>query len=165
MHPEQRLDALSECFIHALFQAFPQWMSLAREVDSGNGLRHIEVDIPQEGATRHLNLSTATGNITITFDGWHTHVGPFLGMNERECAAMAITIIDSFITENTVVVVETRDGKWVGSRLEYLDAPSANDPTCMNHVYSWRGTHDRVQLPVGKDHRVNNQHNQSQPGK
>lgn len=160
MQSEQGLDPLSQCFTQALFRAFPQWEPLTREIDSGYGSLHFELDIPQEGTSRYLHLSTASNEITITFDGWHTHVGPFLGLNEQECAAMAVTIIDSFITESTVVVVETRDGKWAGSRLEYLAARSAIDPTCMSQVFSWRGTHDRIHLPVRENHRVNDQHDQ-----
>jgi hypothetical protein len=123
------MDKLSQGFGRALFRAFPNWEPLAKEAeDEKTGGHYIEVEVPQEGSDRRLHLSTAGNEITIAFDHWHTHVGPFLGIGTAESVDTAMSIIESFVTEQTIVKISRRDGVWIESGLEYLAAPSPPKP-------------------------------------
>lgn len=140
-----KMGPLSEGFSRALFLAFPNWQRLAKDVeDEKTGVHYIEVDVPQEGTDRRLHLSTADNEITIAFDYWHTHVGTFLGISTAESVHTAMTIIENFITEQTVVKISRRDGVWIESSLEYLAAPSPPKPNSRTQVFSWRCTHDET---------------------
>ena len=139
------MDELSQGFGRALFRAYPTWEPLAKEAeDEKTGSHYIEVEVPQEGSDRRLHLSTADNEITIAFDHWHTHVGPFLGIDAAESVDTAMTIIESFVTEQTVVKISHRDGVWIESSLEYLAAPSPPKPNSTTQVLSWRCTYDQT---------------------
>jgi len=124
---------------------FPEWEAFAKIVnDKKAGTNFIEVDVKQEGTDRLLQLSTADDEITIGFEHWHTHVGPFLGIDAVESAATAMNIIEDFVAERTVVKVIHRNGVWIRSSLEYLVAPSEPEPHSTTKVFSWRRTHDDI---------------------
>jgi len=139
------MDELSQAFAQAFVSTFPQWEQLAKAVkDEKTRVSYIEVDVGQEGTDRVLHLSTADNEITIGFDNWHTHIGPFLGSDTAESVAEAIAIIESFIAEETIVKVSRRDGVWIESNFEYLVAPSEPKPNSTAQVFSWRRTHDKT---------------------
>lgn len=141
----EKMDELSQGFGRAVLLAFPNWERLAKDVEDENtGCRYIEADVPQAGSDRRLHLSTADNEITIAFDHWHTHIGPFLGLSASESVDMAMTIVESFVTEQTVVKISRRDGAWIESSLEYLVAPSPPKPNSTTQVFSWRCTYDRT---------------------
>jgi hypothetical protein len=136
---------LSQAFARALFSVFPKWEGFAKIVkDEKTGANWIEVDIGQDGTDRVLHLSTADDEITIGFEVWHTHVGPFMGINTAESVATAINIIVDFVAEKTVVKVAHRDGAWVRSSLEYIAAPSEIEPNSTTKIFSWRGSYDDI---------------------
>jgi hypothetical protein len=140
-----KMDQLSQEFARALFLEFPNWERLAEDVeDEKTGAHCIEVNVPQEGANRQLHLSTTGNEITIAFDHWHTHIGPFLGLSTAESVDEAIVIIVDFVNEHTVVKVSRRDGVWIESGLEYLVAPCKPTPHSTTEVFSWRGTYDQT---------------------
>jgi len=132
-------------FVRSLLSVFPEWEAFAKIVnDKKAGTNFIEVDVKQEGTDRLLQLSTADDEITIGFEHWHTHVGPFLGIDAVESAATAMNIIEDFVAERTVVKVIHRNGVWIRSSLEYLVAPSEPEPHSTTKVFSWRRTHDDI---------------------
>jgi hypothetical protein len=87
------LDKLSYQFARELFSAFPAWKHFAKNVKGADGIASVQVDVVQDGTDRVLHLSTAGGKVTIGFDEWHTHVGPFLGIDVEESVKTAIGII------------------------------------------------------------------------
>lgn len=140
-----KMDQLSQGFGRALFLAFPNWERLAKDVeDEKTGGHYIELEVPREGADRRLHLSTADNEITIAFDHWHTHVGPFLGISTAEAVDTSMAIIESFVTEQTVVKICRRDGVCIESSLEYLAAPSPRKANSTTQVFSWRCTYDQM---------------------
>ena len=142
------LDELSHRFARKLFSAFPAWTRFARTINGANGITGIQIEVVQDGSNRILQLSTTADEITIRFEGWHTHVGPFLGIDIEESVETAIRIIESLVSEETVVMVAYRDGKWIGSSLSYRVAPSKPTPNSTTKIFSWRGTYDdAVQNP------------------
>jgi hypothetical protein len=143
------MDELSQDFARALFSAFPNWEPLAKSVKDGKtGASCLEVDVEQERTNRVLHLSTADDEITIGFEQWHTHVGRFLGIDTTGSVAMAMTIIENFVAERTVVKLSYRDGVWLRSSLENLAAPSEPEPHSTTEVLSWGGTYDEtIQTP------------------
>ena len=139
------LDKLSRVFCKALFSTFPEWQQFARVVrGEETAARHIEVDVPQEGTDRQLHLSTADGEITIAFERWHTYVGPFLGLDPAGSVAQAMTIIESFINEETVVTVSCRGDVWIQSGLGYPVALGPLPSQSTTQFFSWRRTHDKT---------------------
>lgn len=139
------MDELSQGFGRALFRAFPNWEPLAKDAeDEKTGGHYIEVEVPQAGSDRGLHLSTADNEITISFDHWHTHVGPFLGIGTTESVDTAMMIIESFVAEQSVVKISRRDAVWIESGLEYLAAPSTSKPNSTTQVLSWRCTYDQT---------------------
>ena len=141
----ESMDELSRRFADNLFATFREWEQFAKTIhETATSAAAVEVEIPQEGTDRVLSLSTADQEITIAFDGWHTHVGPFLGLTTEEAVAEAIGIIAAFVAEETVVKVVYRNGEWKQSTLEYLAAPSDPEPQSTTNIYSWMRTHDQV---------------------
>jgi hypothetical protein len=139
------MGELSKASDRALFSRYPEWrryLSVLR--DEETGADYLQVEVPQEGTDRFLYLSTANGEITMGFDYWHTHVGPFLGLNIEESVAQAMTTIESFMNEETVVTVCRRDGVWIRSGLDHLAAPSEPMPNSTTEFFSWRRTHDKA---------------------
>lgn len=140
-----KMDQLSQGFGRALSLAFPNWERLAKDVeDEKTGGHYIELEVPREGSDRRLHLSTADNEITIAFDHWHTHVGPFLGISTAEAVDTSMAIIESFVTEQTVVKICRRDGVCIESSLEYLAAPSPRKANSTTQVFSWRCTYDQM---------------------
>ena len=104
----------------------------------------MELTVEQPGTGRALRIRTDDDEITIGYDMWHTHVGAFMGISDSEAIELAVADIRSILAEQSVIVVVYRDGKWTGSSLEDADSAIAVKPGSITHVYSWRGTHDRV---------------------
>ena len=78
-------------------------------------------------------------------------MAPFQGIDTKASVDMAIAVIQSFVTEETIGVTEEtirkvshRNGRWIGSSLEYLAAPSEPEPHSVTAVFSWLGTHERT---------------------
>lgn len=141
----EKLDELSRRFAESLFAVFPAWRGLATAgIDSTTGCASIEVRIPQEGSGRFLHIETANNEITIAFDEWHTHIGPFLGISVGESVTTAINIIRSFVTEEAVVQVVYQHGAWKQSGMHYLAAPSETVLQATTKIYSWKHTYDQV---------------------
>jgi hypothetical protein len=139
------LDELSLDFAKAVFSAFPDWERGARVMrNDETGLSSLEVDVVQEITGRVLHLSSIGDEITLAFEHWHTHVGPFLGIDVAESIATAMGIIKDFISEETVVTITDRGGLWIGSSLQYRAAPGEPEPNSTTRIYSWRGTYDKV---------------------
>jgi hypothetical protein len=142
MLAHDHMDAVSVAFANALFAEFPDWEALAKTVtDERNGTSYVELSVGQDGTDRALYLRTADNEITIGFDRWHTHIGPFLGIDVADSVAQAMTIIRDFINEVTVVTVSYRDGAWIESGLGYRTAPKALQPQSITKVFSWRRTY------------------------
>ena len=140
----EALDEIGQLFARALFSEFPNWESLARFVtDQATGDSWIEIDIQQEGTDRALHLSTAKNEITIGFDGWHTHIGTFLGINVEESVATAMGIILDFIAEVRIVYVVYRAGAWLHSGFRFREMPLDPEPDTTTKIFSWRQTYDR----------------------
>jgi hypothetical protein len=136
---------LSRRFAEALFAMYADWEQFARVVRDGNtDTKHMEIEVPQSGTERVLHLSTANDEVTITFDQWHTHIGPFLGISPEETVATALQIIEDFITEQTIVQISYRDGAWLESGLPYRAALGELKPNSTTRVYSWLGTYDNT---------------------
>jgi hypothetical protein len=76
--------------------------------------------------------------------GYHAHFGSFLGLSAQEAIEQAIDELRSIVAEEIVVVVSFRGGEWTGSMCVNPSEPVAPRPGLTRHVYSWRGTYDRV---------------------
>jgi hypothetical protein len=137
------LDELSRLFAEKLFDRFPEWKSYGRVVADKTG-DVLEVHVPQPEGDSALHISTWDGEITIGFDMWHTHIGPYLGLDVSESIADAISTLESFVAEETVVKVEYKDGAWARSRLDDRKAPSELRRGLTTKFLSWRHTFDRV---------------------
>jgi hypothetical protein len=145
MESHEYPDELSLSFSMALFSAFPEWKQFEKVVkDDETGADCMEVNVPQEGTDRVLHLSTARSEITIGFDHWHTHIGPFLGIDIDQSIAQALYIIDNFVAEQTIVRIAYRDGAWIGSSLGHVCAQGEPEPLSTTKFYSWKGTYDDV---------------------
>jgi hypothetical protein len=141
--PYEGMNELAQSFARALFSAFPKWERFAKIVnDDKTGAHWIEVEVVQDGTNRVLHLSTADDEITIGFEQWHTHVGPFLGTDTSESVTTAISIIENFVAERTVVKVIHQDGVWIRSSLDYVVAPSEMEPNSTTRIFSWRRSFD-----------------------
>jgi hypothetical protein len=140
------LNPLSRSFAELLFQEFGEWEKFAELLPDpyGSGGSAMEVTVAQTGTDRALRVRTDDNEITVGYDMWHTHVGAFMGISDSEAIELALADIRSIIAEQSVIVVVYRDGKWERSSLEYADSVVAVDPGSTTHVYSWKGTYDRV---------------------
>ena len=139
------LDDQSRQFALRLFSIFPQWESFAEpvprdEADAGA----FELKVPQPGTPRVLEINTHKQEITICFGEWHTHLGTFLGLTIGEAADLAVDMVRGIVAEERIVSITYRDGRWSGSSLSYVEAPSTQEANSTTEVYSWFGTHDQV---------------------
>lgn len=140
------LDEFSRSFAQSLFKEFSEWEQYAQLLpasDAGEGSA-IELVVPQPGTDRSLRIDTDDEEITIGFDMWHTHIGVFMGISYAEAIEMAIADIRSIISEQSVITVAHRNGKWAGSSMEDASEVIAAEPGMTIAVYSWRGTLDRI---------------------
>jgi hypothetical protein len=134
------LNELSAAFADALFLAYPEWESLASNLEGGV----FRLEIPQPGTDRTLWADTMDGEITVGYGYYHAHFGSFLGISNGEAVDLAISEIRAFAAEQTVVVVHFPQGNWSGSMCVDASEPIASRPGATTHIYSWRGTYDRV---------------------
>jgi len=143
-------DELTRRFTEALFDEFPDWRRFANPVTENSGNIAIEIKVPQDSTKRFLYLATTDGEITIGFDQWHTHVGPFLGISLEESVATALNMIEDFLREETVVLILERNGVRIESGLHYRAAPSSRVPDATTKVFSWKRTYDETIEAVSK---------------
>jgi hypothetical protein len=144
-----KLSEISQAFAKALFVTFPHWEALAKVVQVDDAKPPIlELTVPQDGTDRVLYLSTADDEITVGFDYWHSHIGPFLGIETGESVEQAIGIIEAFVNEQTVVIVTYREGKWVQSSLHNVSTPPELETNSTSHIFSWKRTYDdQIETP------------------
>ena len=141
----QELDEMSGAFVAELFEQFPNWKPFMRIVETpGYEWATVEFAVPQEHTGRFLTLATDDEQITIGFDLWHTHIGPFLCGDIEGSVRTVMAMITDFIDEARVVEVVHRDGKWLHSGLCYRAAPSKVEPNATTTTYSWLGTYDNT---------------------
>jgi len=141
----QELDELSAALVAALFEQFPEWKPFLRIVDTpGSERATVNVSVPQAHTGRALVLSTDPKQITISFDQWHTHIGPFLCVDIEGSVSTVMTMITEFVEEARVVEVVHRDGKWLHSGLCYRAVPRNPEPNATTKTYSWLGTYDNT---------------------
>ena len=134
------LSGLSAAFAECLFLAYPEWEGLANNLDGGA----FKVEIPQPGTDRTLWSDTQDAEITVGYDHYHAHFGPFLGLSDQESITQAMDEIRAIVQEDMVVMNSFRDGKWVQSMLGRPDKSVVTQPGGTTHIYSWLGTHNRT---------------------
>lgn len=139
---------LTALFRKALFDEYPEWLTYLKDPPDGAASGTLEVEIPQAGTGRSLHLMTGGEEITLGFDAWHTHMGPFLGLSVEESVEGAMMMIRAFVTEETVVAIGHMDGVWQESSLHYRVAPGHGNPLWTTKVFSWRQTYDAVFEPA-----------------
>ena len=139
------LDELSAAFVAELFDQFPEWKPFLQIVETpGSERATVEVSVPQEHTGPFLVLSTDPKQITISFDQWHTHVGPFLCTDIKGSVYTVMTMIREFVEEERVVEIVHRDGKWLHSGLCYRAVQRNPEPNATTTTYSWLGTYDNT---------------------
>lgn len=153
MVDETLLDYLSRTLYRGVLERFPEWHSFAEiaEDDAGDG-RSILFKVPQPGSERFLWISTEDGEVTISFDKWHTHESAWLGDQENDVdvtvegniVRRSLKLIEDILNEQEVVVVRYRDGAWAGSALQAATDDIEPISGEVTHVFSWRGTFDQV---------------------
>jgi hypothetical protein len=135
----QELDELSAALVAALFEQF------LRIVDTpGSERATVNVSVPQAHTGCALVLSTDSKQISISFDQWHTHIGPFLCVDIEGSVLTVMTMITELVEEARVVEVVHRDGKWLHSGLCYRAVPRNPEPNATTKTHSWLGTYDNT---------------------
>src|ERR1043165_2248379 len=98
------LDELSAAFTSELLKRFPEWKPFMRIMAPPDSARPaVEFVVPQEHTGRALILSADPDQITIRFEQWHFHVGPFLGLDIEGTVSQAMFMITAFVDEEYVV--------------------------------------------------------------
>ncbi|QOY86038.1 hypothetical protein [Paludibaculum fermentans] len=139
---------LTALFRKALFDEYPEWLTYLKDPPQGAANETLEVEIPQAGTGRALLLMTGGEEITLGFDAWHTHLGPFLGLSIEESVEDAMMMIRAFVNEETVVAISYLDGVWQESSFHYRVAPGERNPLWITKVFSWRQTYDAAVEPA-----------------
>jgi hypothetical protein len=140
MLDRSQLNKLSAAFADRFFSVYPEWELFATKLDEGM----FEVFVPQAGTDRQLWVSTQDNELTIGFDHWHEHLGAFLGLSDADAIEQTMEGVRSIVQEDLVVLISFRGGKWVKSTKRKPFEPLVIEPGGTTHVYSWRGTHDRI---------------------
>lgn len=134
------LNKLSTALASSLFAVYPQWESLAGYRPGGA----FDMLVPQPGADRYLWIATQDDEITVGYDYWHRHLGPFLGLSDMDAIGQAMKDIRAIVEEDMVIMTSFRDGRWAQSMHVRATTPIVTEPGGTTYVYSWRGTYDRV---------------------
>jgi hypothetical protein len=131
-------------FADSLFQEFAGWERYGTVVSDPNDGMAMALCVDQPETGRALEIRTDDGEITVSYDLWHSHVGSFLGISDSEAIELAIADIRDIVSEKSVIRVDCSAGKWAGSSLEDVSDTLAAKPGVTTNIYSWRGTYDRT---------------------
>jgi hypothetical protein len=128
----------------AVFEAFPDWSSLATvEESNGEYAFVLSVAPPLNNVTYPLRIATFDGEVTVSFEYCHAHFNDFSKGTDYD----ALTFTKQIISGDYAAVSYWRDHLWFGS--QFLDAnslPTSNEefPHANRiHIRSWTGTLDK----------------------
>lgn len=132
-----------------IFDAFPEWRSLAREErdDAGSLVEILEVQPPAGANVAHgLVVDTSNDEITVGFDAYHSHFDEWVGDGTHFGTMAALEFIKQLVSERVAVVSWWNGEQWCGStQIEAAQPPElpswAGAPNITRiRVRSWRGT-------------------------
>lgn len=130
-------DSLATLLAAVLFDLHPVWSAQA---STGDGIR---LAIPGPDGRLPLHVEATPDSITISYSGWHSRLGEFLGMEPQECVEEATWVIEGLLNENLVVVEATGMGAWCDASDRFRHTIEELAPASWR-VQSWRGTHDML---------------------
>ena len=130
-----------------LFEAFPEWRSLAkREVDEW-GSEYVIVEVtppPAANVDEGLWIDTANDEITVGFDCYHEHFYEWAGKSCPFGIQSALEFVKQIVEERVAFMTFWRDGRCVGGEVMYAGEPvepsTSTDTYDRIRVRSWRGT-------------------------
>lgn len=138
----EALEEFDRTVAKAAFAAFPDWICLAK-VEEADGERAfvLSVEPPSHNAIYPLRIDTFGGEVTVSFEYYHTHFNEFLDGTDQD----ALTFINKIISGSYAAVSYWRDDEWCGSTLlEGTCLPSSNEEyPYANRIRSWTGSLDR----------------------
>ena len=146
------LNPYSRRFAEVLFAAFPEWRAFMLDDlpeiftgdTEGSLIVRVPCPAPAEWPPEHswLLIDTADGEVTITWDMFHTHFGNFSDVPESTSFEQAISFLSRLVSEKFCIAIAKNGDKWAGSMtIQHGQAP---DFLAGSSVYSrsWRGTYD-----------------------
>ncbi|MDQ2732509.1 MAG: hypothetical protein M3Y56_12685 [Armatimonadota bacterium] len=153
----EHLDDYAQRFANELFEAIPEWWQYVLDefpeifTKPVKGCLIVKVPAPVQVSSPlfgdWLLIDTCDGEVTVTFDYYHTHFDCFSDVPEELGFREAIEFIQSFVKEEFCVVVTMDGDKWLGSTTvkpdEEPDLSWLKFPCERVYIRSWKGTYDR----------------------
>jgi hypothetical protein len=144
------MTKFSKRFLEFVGVKNPQLASLFREATDkdGNptGFALAEIPAPNTNAASPLWITTEDDEITIGFDAYHQHFGPWAEENESVNFEDSLLTIERIRNDELVVASWWLDGKWTGSILadftQQIDRPNFVSESAMLQIRSWTGKKD-----------------------
>ena len=167
------LNEYSSRFADVLFSAFPEWrryqFEKLPEIFSGDTTGSLLVYIPCPTPSKdlpdgnYLLIETADGEVTVSWDRFHTHFDMWSGVPETQGFTEAVEFLHSLITEEVSIAITMDGSKWRGAGVvqsvnsedrlsESETLPNLSSfagtgteqppPNCNVYVRSWLGTYD-----------------------
>jgi len=146
------LNPYSRRFAEVLFAAFPEWRAFMLDDlpeiftgdTEGSLIVRVPCPAPAEWPPEHswLLIDTADGEVTITWDMFHTHFNFDSQVEEDSNANGPTAFLHQLVNQELCIAIAKNGDKWAGSMtIQHGQAP---DFLAGSSVYSrsWRGTYD-----------------------
>jgi hypothetical protein len=131
----------------ALFEAFPEWRSLAKREVDGWGSEYVLVEVtPPSGANvdEGLWIDTSNDEITVGFDSFHNHFDDWTGESSPFGTGSALEFVQQIVAERVAIMTCWHDDRCVGGEVmnagETIEPPTSTDTYDRIRVRSWNGT-------------------------
>jgi hypothetical protein len=144
------MTKFSKRFLEFVGAENPQLASCFREAIDKNGnptgFALAEISAPNPDAASPLWITTEDDEITIGFDAYHQHFGPWAEENELVNFKDSLLTIARIKEDEYVVASWWLDGKWAGSMLadigQQIDRPNFVSESARLQIRSWTGKKD-----------------------
>lgn len=132
-----------------LFREFPEWRAFAREETADDGAPFLVVEVPAPSAANveyGLVIDTSNNEVTVGFDGYHSHFDDCVGGGEHFGMDAAVEFIKQIVSERVSVLSWWAGDAWRGSaQLKAGAAPAIPPWTTASdidrvRVRSWNGS-------------------------
>jgi hypothetical protein len=110
------LNKFSAEVARTLFAEYPDWKRFATATD---GFLYVGVPSPAPASSEKLQVRTEDNELTVSFDGWHSH----FGFPNGPLLEWGLDLIRELISEHVIIVVE-------GEKHAYT-VPSQGEPVIL----------------------------------
>ena len=142
------MDDFSASVADEIFADFPEWRIFGKEEVATDGSHYLVVDVPspKEADTPDgLVISTYDGEITVSFDFYHSHFDQWRPSEPDDGYGSALELVQSILNESVAISSWWNGDQWLGSgRVINGELREVSFEYTRIRVRSWRGRHNTL---------------------